>query len=104
VARAAALTVKARGRDGKELRVKADGWLARIFQHELDHLDGVIYLDLVEDRSKIHWVEPETGEVGDEDEDEPAAPRRRRPRPRPAARTTAPAAAPPAAQPAPQGA
>jgi len=102
VARAAALTVKARGRDGKEFRVKAEGWLARIFQHELDHLDGVIYLDLVEDRSQIHWVEPETGEVGDEDEDEdaPVAPRRRRLRLRPTTDSSAPAQ--PAAQPAPQ--
>ena len=99
VARATALTVKARGRDGKEFRVKAEGWLARIFQHELDHLDGLIYLDLVEDRSKIHWVEPETGEVGDEevDEDAPAAPRRRRLRTRPAARPAARSAAEPGA-------
>jgi peptide deformylase len=25
--------------------VRADGWLARIFQHEYDHLDGILYLD-----------------------------------------------------------
>jgi peptide deformylase len=100
VARSTALTVKAKGRDGKELRVKAEGWLARIFQHELDHLDGVIYLDLVEDRSKIHWVEPETGEVGDEeaDEDEPVAPRRRRLRTRPAVRPAAGPGSPAGAQ------
>jgi peptide deformylase len=74
VTRATTLTVKGRGRDGKEVRVKAEDWLARIFQHELDHLEGVLFLDLVEDRAKIHWVEPEAGEEGDEEtEDEDAA-------------------------------
>jgi peptide deformylase len=53
VARAEALTVKARGRDGKEFRVKAEGWLARIFQHELDHLDGVLFLDRVSDPATL---------------------------------------------------
>jgi peptide deformylase len=83
VTRATTLTVKGRGRDGKEVRVKAEDWLARIFQHELDHLEGVLFLDLVEDRAQIHWVEPEAGEGGDgddEDEDAPASrpPSRRR--------------------------
>jgi peptide deformylase len=37
-----------RGQDrfGKPLRVKAKGWLARVFQHETDHLDGRLYIDL----------------------------------------------------------
>jgi peptide deformylase len=32
-------------RFGKPVRVKAGGWLARIFQHEMDHLDGILYVD-----------------------------------------------------------
>ncbi len=32
-------------RFGKPTRVKAQGWLARIFQHEIDHLDGILYVD-----------------------------------------------------------
>jgi len=32
-------------RFGKPARIKAKGWLARIFQHEMDHLDGVLYVD-----------------------------------------------------------
>ncbi|MDZ4159065.1 MAG: peptide deformylase [Anaerolineaceae bacterium] len=32
-------------RAGKPVKGKAEGWLARIFQHELDHLDGVVYTD-----------------------------------------------------------
>src|ERR671933_1428693 len=58
VTRATSLVVKGRDRQGKELRVKAEGWLARIFQHEVDHLEGTLFLDRVQDRSKIHWVDP----------------------------------------------
>jgi peptide deformylase len=71
VTRATALTVKGRGRDGKEQRVKAEGWLARIFQHELDHLEGVLFLDRVEDRAKIHWVDPEAEDAEDTDAMDP---------------------------------
>src|SRR3954466_16096609 len=31
--------------DGTPFEIRADGWLARIFQHEYDHLDGIIYVD-----------------------------------------------------------
>lgn len=31
--------------DGTPFEVRAEGWLARIFQHEFDHLDGVLYVD-----------------------------------------------------------
>lgn len=39
------ITVKALTRHGKPQKVKAEGWVARIIQHELDHLDGVLYID-----------------------------------------------------------
>jgi peptide deformylase len=38
--------VKGLDRFGKPLRVKAKGWLARVFQHEIDHLDGRLYIDI----------------------------------------------------------
>ena len=66
VSRAAHVLVKGRDRNGKEVRIKADGWLARIFQHEVDHLDGTLFLDKVHDKSKIHWVDPDKD--GDEAE------------------------------------
>ncbi len=47
VPRSAAVTVKARDPKGKEIRIKAEGWFARILQHEIDHLDGVLYTDRV---------------------------------------------------------
>jgi peptide deformylase len=39
------ITVKALTRHGKPQKVKAEGWMARIFQHEMDHLDGILYID-----------------------------------------------------------
>ena len=45
VKRSARVTVKGLNRYGKPARIKAEGWLARIFQHEIDHLDGVLYVD-----------------------------------------------------------
>lgn len=45
VARHQAVTVQALDRRGKKVRIKAEGWLARVFQHEIDHLDGVLYID-----------------------------------------------------------
>lgn len=32
-------------RHGKSIRIKAKDWLARVFQHEIDHLDGVLFID-----------------------------------------------------------
>jgi len=40
--------VKALNRHGKPMKIKARGWLARIFQHEIDHLNGVLFPDLTE--------------------------------------------------------
>jgi peptide deformylase len=45
VERALAVTVVGRTRRGQPVKIKAEGWLARIFQHEIDHLDGVVYTD-----------------------------------------------------------
>jgi peptide deformylase len=43
--RAPLAILRAVGLDQKPFEVKAEGWLARIFQHEYDHLDGVLYAD-----------------------------------------------------------
>jgi peptide deformylase len=55
------LTIKGIGLDNKPVRIKADGWLSRVLQHEIDHLDGILFLDRVEDRSTIQEV-PEDDE------------------------------------------
>jgi peptide deformylase len=46
VERSSSVTVRAQNKHGQPVRIKAQGWLARIFQHEVDHLDGVLYTDL----------------------------------------------------------
>jgi peptide deformylase len=57
VERYAAIVVKGLNRHGKPIKVKAEDWLARIFQHEMDHLDGILYPD----RATRVW-KPQTDE------------------------------------------
>ena len=45
VERHSAVVIKGLNRFGHPTRIKAQGWLARIFQHEIDHLDGVVFTD-----------------------------------------------------------
>jgi peptide deformylase len=45
VVRALEVTVKGQTRRGQPMKVKAKGWLARIFQHEIDHINGVVFTD-----------------------------------------------------------
>lgn len=45
VERSLEVVVKGLNRHGQPLKIKADGWLARIFQHEIDHLNGVLFTD-----------------------------------------------------------
>jgi peptide deformylase len=54
------VTIKGFDRNGSPIRVKAKGWLARIFQHEIDHLDGILYIDRA---SKVWRVEEEPSET-----------------------------------------
>ena len=48
VERSIAITVKGKNRHGRPTKLKLNGWLARIFQHEIDHLTGVLFTDLAE--------------------------------------------------------
>ncbi len=45
VERSKQVTVKGQNRRGQAIKIKANGWLARIFQHEIDHLQGVLFTD-----------------------------------------------------------
>jgi peptide deformylase len=56
VDRAFKVSVKGINRQGNRTRVKAEGWLARIFQHEIDHLDGIVFTDRA---SRIWKPEPD---------------------------------------------
>jgi peptide deformylase len=51
------VTVKALNRKGKEIRIKSSGFTARAFQHELDHLDGVLFTDRLTGLDTMRRVE-----------------------------------------------
>jgi len=69
VQRHAWVTVKGLNRHGRPFRLKARGWLARIFQHEIDHLDGVLFIDRA---TRVWKLEPEP--EAEAEGAEPAAP------------------------------
>lgn len=54
VKRSSRATVSARDENGKEFKVSASGLLAQIFQHEIDHLDGILFIDKATDLTELH--------------------------------------------------
>lgn len=53
------VTVKAINLDNKPVRIKAHGYLARVLQHEIDHLDGILYTDRMAEDAKLLQVDDE---------------------------------------------
>jgi len=51
--------LRARSAGGRAVRRRASGFLARVFQHELDHLRGILFVDRVRDRAQIRWYSDE---------------------------------------------
>jgi peptide deformylase len=51
------------GPNGKSVKIKAEDFEARVFQHEIDHLNGILFTERMEDPGKLHRVQ-------DEDEEE----------------------------------
>ncbi len=60
VERFEAVTVKGLNRQGRPMTIKAKGWLSRIFQHEIDHLEGILFVDRAE---KLWQAEEHQGQV-----------------------------------------
>jgi len=56
VPRHARIVVKGLDKQGQRIRIEAEGLLARVFQHELDHLDGVLFTDRISDPEKIWQI------------------------------------------------
>jgi peptide deformylase len=52
------VTVKARDQKNREIRVKGEGLLGQALQHELDHLNGVLFIDRLESLDQLRKVEP----------------------------------------------
>ena len=56
VSRASKITVDGLDRHGEKMTIEAEGFLATVLQHEIDHLEGIIFLDRVTDKDQIRMV------------------------------------------------
>lgn len=62
--------VKGQDAEGNNLRFRAKGILARVIQHEIDHLDGVLFFDRMEDIDDLFYVETPADEPPEEEDEE----------------------------------
>jgi peptide deformylase len=62
VPRHVSVTVKGQTPEGKEVRIKAENYYARVLQHEIDHLNGVLFTDRIVDLSTFRRLDPQTPE------------------------------------------
>jgi len=53
IKRAVTVKVKAKNRDGKEFRLKAEGLLAQALEQEIEHLNGILYIDHLENSEQL---------------------------------------------------
>jgi peptide deformylase len=60
VSRSSVVTVKGQDIHGKPIKIRAQGWLARIFQHEIDHINGILYTDRADEIWRPHDEELDT--------------------------------------------
>lgn len=60
IKRSAKVTAKGLDRHGREVRVKGEGFLAEALEHEIDHLNGVLYVDHLDSLDELYKVEVET--------------------------------------------
>lgn len=61
VVRAEKILVRGLDQHGRKVRMEVAEWLARVFQHEIDHLDGVLFIDRA-DPASLHWLTEEDEE------------------------------------------
>lgn len=63
VPRSSSVTVSALDPSGKKVSVTAKGFLARVFQHEIDHTDGIVFIDHIKDKSEAFYHLNEEGHL-----------------------------------------
>ncbi|GCE11060.1 peptide deformylase [Tengunoibacter tsumagoiensis] len=66
IRRAAKVVVKGQDVRGKNIRVTGEGWFARIMQHEIDHLDGILFIDRLDRREDLREAGKEDFEEDEE--------------------------------------
>ena len=57
------IRVRALDRDGNEVRFKAEGFLARVIQHEIDHTNGIVFIDHIRDKIDAFYTLDKEGEL-----------------------------------------
>ncbi|HEX74793.1 MAG TPA: peptide deformylase [Dehalococcoidia bacterium] len=57
IKRSASVVVKGLDSEGKAIRIKASGLMAEALEHEIDHLNGILYIDHIESQDELHEVE-----------------------------------------------
>lgn len=74
VPRAHSVRVSALNEKGESVEINASGWYARILQHEIDHLNGIVYIDKMQSRSltnnenfERYWKDKPVSEIMDQD-------------------------------------
>lgn len=63
VPRHSKIRVKALDINGNEIRLKAEGFLARVLQHEIDHTNGIVFIDHIKEDSKAFYRLDDRGEL-----------------------------------------
>ena len=63
VPRHSKIRVKALDLEGNEVRFKADGFLARVIQHEVDHTNGIVFIDHIREQTDAFYTLDEKGEL-----------------------------------------
>lgn len=63
VPRYSKIRVKALDAEGNEVRLKAEGFLARVLQHEIDHTNGIVFIDHIKDEQTAFYRLDEQGEL-----------------------------------------
>lgn len=69
VPRHSRVRVKAQDVNGKEIRLTAEGFLARVFQHEIDHTNGIVFIDHIKDDPQAFFILSAEGKLEPKDYD-----------------------------------
>ena len=65
IKRSSTITVKGKDRNGREVRIKAEGLMAEALEHEMDHLSGRLYIDYIESTNRLHKIERPITQIED---------------------------------------
>jgi len=63
VPRHSKVRIKALNMEGQEVRFKAEGFLARVLQHEIDHTNGIVFIDHIRDEAEAFYELDDKGEL-----------------------------------------